>query len=150
VGVRVLDPRESKCVEASAGSTARCGVNVLLVEDFSPLRNVIRRDLERRGYTVVAASNGVEALRRVASQHHVVHLLLTDVRMPGIDGPQLARRLIKLHPGIGVLYMSGNSEEAFDDPAMAKAAFIRKPFEISALMEKIREESERLRCSGRH
>lgn len=142
------DPRESKSRQAAAQRTARCDVTILLVEDFLPLRNVICRDLERSGYNVIAAPNGVEALRRIASQPGtVVHLLLTDVRMPGIDGPCLAGRLAELQSGIGVLYMSGNSDETLNNPTTSKTAFIQKPFEMSALMEKIREGIER---SGLH
>ena len=111
---------------------------VLLVEDEEAVRGVARRTLARAGYTVLEAHDGPSARALFAA--HSVDLLLTDVVMPGASGPELARALSALRPGVAVLYMSGYagataSEEHGLPPG---AAFIEKPFSPHALAERVR------------
>jgi PAS domain S-box-containing protein len=109
---------------------------ILLVEDESDLRASIRRILDRSGYQVVVASNGLEALK-VSDEHpNGFDLLVTDIALPQMRGTELAQRLLQRHPQMRVLYMSGYSEEKV--PADT-GHFIPKPFRREALVRKIRE-----------
>jgi CheY-like chemotaxis protein len=108
---------------------------ILLVEDGPPLREMIREMLEAAGYTVLAAKSAPEAVRMVQQRHGgPIDLLLTDVVMPGMSGPELVETLRALRPGLNVLLMSGAVDHG---PAVADAAFIQKPFTESMLLEKV-------------
>ncbi len=113
---------------------------VLVVEDESRLRTLVRRLLERRGYTVLLAATAEEALE-VFGRGAAVDVMLTDVVMPGASGPELSGRLRELRPGLRVLYMSGYTEDAIShhgvlDPGVA---FLHKPFTAEELERKLRE-----------
>ena len=95
--------------------------------------------LERSGYKVFAASNGEEALRLLEEHSGEIDLLVTDVIMPGMSGPDLARAASRLEPSLRILFTSGYTsqpDEAFDDPDVA---FIGKPFSPQALVAKVQE-----------
>jgi two-component system cell cycle sensor histidine kinase/response regulator CckA len=114
---------------------------VLLAEDEKLVRKFVRSILEQNGYTVLEAHHGSEALR-VALQHpDPIHLLLTDMVMPLMDGKLLAQRMVNLRPGIRVLYMSGYSENAVVHHGVLESgtAFIEKPFTVETLALKVRE-----------
>ncbi len=118
--------------------------SVLLVEDELAVRVLVRRVLERAGYTVVAASNGREALelaRRRDPEESPFDLLLTDVVMPEMSGPELANELGAVHPGLRILYMSGYNDEAIVHHGVLEAgtALIEKPFTPEGLLRRIRE-----------
>ena len=120
---------------------ARASGTVLLVEDAEPLRTLARELLEGCGYTVLEAKDGAEAME-VAGQHaEPIHLLLTDVVMPGMSGPELAERLTPGRPGMKVLYVSGYTNEAVNHrlPMKEGMAFLQKPFTRQALASKVRE-----------
>ncbi len=114
---------------------------LLLVEDEDPVRHLMERLLKEEGYTVLAAGHGEEALRICADQTLSLHAVITDVVMPGMTGPDLARKIAALRPTVKFLYMSGYTEHA----ALAlgilegKTAFLQKPFTVEALLQKIRE-----------
>ena len=114
---------------------------ILLVEDEEAVRDLARDILVARGYTVLEARHGDEALR-VCEQHRgPIHLVLTDVVMPEMSGRQLADRLTVLHPDLKVLYMSGYTDNAVVhhgvlDPG---TAFLQKPFMPNILSLKVRE-----------
>jgi nitrogen-specific signal transduction histidine kinase/ActR/RegA family two-component response regulator len=113
---------------------------VLLVEDEDGLRNLTRTLLERCGYTVLVAKNASEALE-VSRQHKgPVHLLLTDVVMPGANGRVLAQQLSEQRPDIKVVYMSGYTGQTFGGHAILDPGtfFLMKPFTRDALARKIR------------
>ncbi|MBI3326006.1 MAG: response regulator [Nitrospinae bacterium] len=114
---------------------------VLLVEDEAGIRELVREMLQRTGYTVLEAANGLEALELCERHRGPVHLLLTDVRMPGISGPEVAQRLAPLHPDMKVLYMSGYTGDALADQDMVGlgTALLEKPFLPDALVRKVRE-----------
>jgi two-component system cell cycle sensor histidine kinase/response regulator CckA len=114
---------------------------ILLVEDAEGVRNLASSVLGMQGYTVLEAQDGQEALQRVANSASPIHLLLTDVVMPGISGKALAEQLIQSQPNLKVLYMSGYTDNAIAhhgvlDPG---TAFLQKPFGPVALARKVRE-----------
>ena len=114
---------------------------ILLVEDSESLRDMVREYLKSMGYTVLEAASGQDALQQAKGFDATIHLLLTDVVMPEMGGPELAGQLGTLRPGIKVIFTSGYSEAAIArqdvlDPAVA---FIQKPYRPKALARKIRE-----------
>jgi CheY-like chemotaxis protein len=114
---------------------------VLLVEDEDGVRDLVREILRSHGYTVLLARHGVEALK-VRQQHAgPVHLLLTDVIMPEMNGPDLAEQLGANDRKLAVLYMSGYTDHAvFNNRTIHSGAhFIQKPFTPGALARKVRE-----------
>jgi two-component system, cell cycle sensor histidine kinase and response regulator CckA len=114
---------------------------LLVVEDEAALRTLARRILESAGYTVIEASSGNEALAVLAEHEGPVHLMLTDVVMPGMSGPELARRVFALWPDMKVLYASGYTDDAIFRHGVLDAGsrFISKPFAPGELCRKIRE-----------
>jgi CheY-like chemotaxis protein len=114
---------------------------VLLVEDEGAVRQFARRALESSGYCVLSAGNGAEAL--ALAEHHPgpIHVLLTDVVMPGMGGPELARQLSLRRPTLRVLYCSGYTDDASvrDGVREAGTAFLQKPFAPEDLIHKVRE-----------
>ncbi len=114
------------------------GERILIVEDEDSVRRVARRALELHGYEIVEASDGASALALAAL--HDIHLLLTDVMMPGMLGPALAAELRKRFPKIPVMFMSGHSEEIVRDGLLDPATpFLAKPFTPAQLAFKVRE-----------
>jgi two-component system, cell cycle sensor histidine kinase and response regulator CckA len=120
--------------------TARGHETVLVVEDEPPLRALAARVLAGAGYTVLQAGSGAEALALIAD-HDPVHLVFTDVVMPGMNGRELVARLSALRPAMRVLYTSGYTEDAIlrhgvlDDPRR----FLSKPYTPALLRRRIRE-----------
>jgi PAS domain S-box-containing protein len=114
---------------------------ILVVEDEDMLRESICRGLKIYGYSVLAARQGGEALLLAERHPGPIHLLLTDVVMPQMDGRDLANRLTPLRPDIKVLYMSGYTENAIVHHGVLETGifFIPKPFRIKTLLGKIRE-----------
>ncbi|MBI4062006.1 MAG: PAS domain S-box protein [Elusimicrobia bacterium] len=114
---------------------------VLLVEDETAIRNLAGRILAQAGFTVIEAVNGREALDICLNHAGPIQLMLTDMVMPEMDGPELAERLATLRPEIRVVFMSGYTEHARieNDARRPAAAFIQKPFSPSELVQTIRE-----------
>jgi CheY-like chemotaxis protein len=117
---------------------------VLVVDDAAGLRELTRRLLQRQGYTVVIAANADEA-RRLFEQDPSIDVLLTDVVMPGVSGPELTKQLIEQRPALKVIYMSGYTEEAIARHGVLTPgiAFLQKPFTSETLGRKIREVIDR-------
>jgi two-component system, cell cycle sensor histidine kinase and response regulator CckA len=113
---------------------------VLLVEDEEMLRKLIRIALESNGYKVLEAKNGKEALSLSEQCKEEIHLLLTDVIMPHVNGRELATRLMASRPATKVLYMSGYTDRVALDIALLEAneAYIQKPFTPDVLARKVR------------
>lgn len=110
---------------------------IFLVEDESMVRKIARETLEMSGYKVIEAADGQEALDISAAYNQKIHLLLTDVVMPGMNGRDLAEKLSDLRPQTKVLYMSGYID---NHCALAEGTkFLQKPFEPRDLMLKVRE-----------
>ena len=114
---------------------------ILLAEDEDLVRQLTRRILMRSGYKVIEASNGEQALQAATSYEGKIHMLLTDVVMPGgMSGPQLATRLLTIRPDIKVLYMSGYTANEIGDFGMhGGIELLNKPFTPTVLSNKIRE-----------
>ena len=113
---------------------------VLLVEDDAAVRAFARRSLEERGYTVIEAGNGDEALMLAAGNAAAIELLVTDVTMPGMQGNHLAARLTHVLPAVRVLYVSGFAEDSVIHQGVARkgTAFLPKPFSAEALARAVR------------
>ncbi|HUR92595.1 MAG TPA: PAS domain S-box protein, partial [Gemmatimonadaceae bacterium] len=138
---RVLSPSltpmdGTPVVRANQGSET-----VLLVEDEDMVRKVVRRTLTGQGYKVVEASNGKEALALALENPARISLVLTDVMMPQMGGPELARRLWAQYPDLKVIFLSGYAPDTMspESAVPAGAILIEKPFAIEKLVTKVRE-----------
>jgi two-component system cell cycle sensor histidine kinase/response regulator CckA len=116
------------------------GESILLVEDEETVLKLARSILERAGYTVVTATNGAEALRLVREYPKPIHLLVTDVVMPGMSGPVLADSLQPLRKGLRVLYTSGYTDDAIVHHGVldSGAHLLEKPYSQNALLSTVR------------
>ncbi len=114
---------------------------ILLVEDEEGLRALNARGLKSRGYSVIEAGNGVEALEMFEGAGGKVDLVVSDVVMPEMDGPTLLKELRKKNPDLKMIFVSGYAEEAFEKslPAGEKFAFLPKPFTLKQLIEQVKE-----------
>jgi two-component system cell cycle sensor histidine kinase/response regulator CckA len=139
-------PRIEEPLEDSAQAPGEAGElggaeTVLVVEDEETVRRLVAKFLERRGYAVLTASDSLEALAIGRDHRGPIDLLVTDVVMPSMNGPELAEQFLTLRPGAGVLYVSGYSDEAIGDPTVrvAGSVFLQKPFSESSLAQKVRD-----------
>ena len=114
---------------------------VLLVEDEKGVRELAREYLEMTGYTVIEAENGHTALELAGLHSGPIHLLMTDVVMPGISGRELSERVKAIRPGIRVLFMSGYTDQAVVHHGILEtdAVLLQKPFTVAALAAKLRD-----------
>jgi CheY-like chemotaxis protein len=114
---------------------------ILLVEDEDGVRELAREVLQGHGYTVIEARDGESALQTLEHRGERLHLLLTDVMMPKMGGPELARRLISRHPDVKVLYMSGYPDGALGEHGVLEpgAILLLKPFTPQGLVDKVRQ-----------
>ena len=114
---------------------------ILLVEDEKGVRELAREYLASSGYTVIEAEDGHTALELAAMHVGQIHLLLTDVVMPGISGRELAERVSQIRPGIKIIYMSGYTDQAVVHHGILRndAVLLQKPFTLMTLAGKLRE-----------
>jgi two-component system, cell cycle sensor histidine kinase and response regulator CckA len=114
---------------------------ILLVEDEEGLRALNARGLASRGYTVLEAGNGVEAIDLLEKSGKPVDLVVSDVVMPEMDGPTLARELRSRNPGLKIIFVSGYAEDAFQKhlPEHGQFAFLPKPFTLKQLVAAVKE-----------
>jgi two-component system, cell cycle sensor histidine kinase and response regulator CckA len=114
---------------------------ILLVEDEEGLRALNARGLASRGYTVLEAGNGVEAIEVLEKSAARVDVVVSDVVMPEMDGPTLARELRNRNPGLKIIFVSGYAEEAFQKhlPEHGQFAFLAKPFTLKQLVAAVKE-----------
>jgi PAS domain S-box-containing protein len=141
VGVDVPEEVSRPAVADAAGEVLRGTETVLVVEDESAVRALLCEFLRRYGYTVLEASHATEALD-ISSRHDGrIGLLVTDVVMPRISGPELAEQLMLSRPGLKVLYVSGYADRAIVEHGMVRAqeAYLQKPFPPDVLLRKVRE-----------
>jgi diguanylate cyclase (GGDEF)-like protein len=140
-------PSPEPHVQSLTASTLRSaaagtGTETILVADDEPFaHDLIRRGLEPRGYTILSAMNAADATAIAQAHRGPIHLLLTDVVMPDLLGPDLVQRFRQLRPAIKVLYVSGFIGHPAIEPAMlgTDAGFLQKPFTFDALATKVRE-----------
>jgi two-component system, cell cycle sensor histidine kinase and response regulator CckA len=114
---------------------------ILLVEDEEGLRQLNARGLASRGYTVLEAGNGVEAMEVLESSNRQIDLVVSDVVMPEMDGPTLLRELRVRNPELKIIFVSGYAEDAFQKhlPADGQFAFLPKPFTLKQLVNAVKE-----------
>jgi len=142
---RIYLPRAQQAVVApeaqvpSSTSAAGSGERILLVEDEDVVRAFVCESLRNLGYNVVEARGGPEALLFTSRHAEPIDLLITDVIMPKMNGPELASRLAETRPGVRVLYMSGYEDQLSRHPIASGGAFLQKPFTADQLAAKIRE-----------
>jgi PAS domain S-box-containing protein len=132
---------EAPEVQEVQAASLRGTETILVVEDDEAVRPLVRGVLRSHGHTVLEASRGEEALATCQQHAGPIHLLLTDVVMPGMSGGQLAKRLASLYPEMKALYMSGYANGGIVHHGVldADAAFLQKPFTPDALARKVRE-----------
>jgi len=133
--VAVAEPERAVARDVTGQDT------ILLVEDEDAVRSFAARALRLRGYEVLEASGGEEALEIVNAHKDRIHLLVTDVVMPNMDGPTLVRAVKKLRPDMAVIFMSGYAEEAFrrNDEKAEDLHFLPKPFGLKQLAAKVKD-----------
>jgi two-component system cell cycle sensor histidine kinase/response regulator CckA len=138
---RVEDAAEEISPVTAPPNEAGGTETVLLVEDEESVRELVHLTLVSRGYKVIEAENGEAGLRVAAECKEPIDILITDVMMPGMGGRDLAKQLLELRPGIGVLYLSGYTEDAIATQGVVSpgTAFLQKPFTLQNLAKKVRE-----------
>jgi two-component system cell cycle sensor histidine kinase/response regulator CckA len=131
-------------LEATPVTDAGGTETILLVEDEDTLRALTKNLLELKGYTVIEAVHGKEALEKSAAERGEIHLLLTDVVMPGINGRVLADQMKKARPGIKTMFMSGYTGQRVGGELILEpgSIFLQKPFTREQLARKVREALE--------
>ncbi len=139
---RVEDAVEQiAAVPVAVAQTKRGWETILLVEDEEAVRELIRTVLTEQGYDVIPARDTAHAVRLAASYVGEMHLLLTDVIMPGMSGRELANHVTQRRPGIRILFMSGYTDNVITTGGMLEKglAFLQKPFSPNTLIQKVRE-----------
>jgi CheY-like chemotaxis protein len=146
---KIYLPRVAELAESSAqvaapaeSDAAAPGTEtILVVEDEANLRYLARQFLEKQGYRVIDAADGAVAMQIAVAHEGVIHLLLTDVIMPGMNGRELAQRISEIRPNVKVLYMSGYTENVIGRNGTLDAGvrLLQKPFTLRDLKSKVRE-----------
>ncbi len=129
--------------ETSTHKPAKHGEGVvLLVEDEAPVRAFASRALRLRGYTVLEAVSAEDALKVLDETEMTIDLFVTDVVMPGMDGPSWVKIALESRPGIGVVFVSGYAEDAFGEgqPKIPNSVFLPKPFSLAELTKTVQKQ----------
>ena len=118
---------------------------ILLVEDEIDVRDLVHEMLTDQGYRVIQAGSGAEALAAAERADYAIDLMMTDVVMPKMSGPELAEEMGKIIPGLRVLYMSGYLDEDIVDAGVLEGdiVFLDKPFTGDLMLRKVREALQR-------
>ena len=134
-------PKPKPIAQAAPDTHQADGV-VLLVEDEAPVRAFASRALRLRGYTVLEADSAETALEMLEDASLKIDVFVTDVVMPGIDGPSWVREALKARPGTRVVFVSGYAEESFGESqrSIPNSVFLPKPFSLSDLTETVRSQ----------
>ena len=137
----VEDSAQPASLTGSESSAGKGSETVLLVEDEDSVRSLVRETLEMRGYKIIEAENGEQALQVAEAYPGDIQLMITDVVMPGIGGRELARQLSKSRPHTRVLFLSGYAEDAIlhEGGLESGTAFLQKPFTLQNLARRVRE-----------
>jgi PAS domain S-box-containing protein len=138
---RVAGQVDSKPEAVEIPAAGKGSETILLVEDEEAVRELASRILSAKGYSVVAAKSTKEAEQFSERHAGEIHLLLTDIVMPGTSGRELAGRITGRHPRTRVLYMSGYTDNVLAQGGVLEAglSFLQKPFTPSALVQKVRD-----------
>ncbi|MBN1266488.1 MAG: PAS domain S-box protein [Anaerolineales bacterium] len=142
---RLQDGTSMQKDKMKATPNMRGNETILLVEDEPSILHVVLRMLENLGYAVMAAKTPTEAIRLASEHHGSIDLLITDVVMPEMNGRDLSKNLVNIHPGIKCLFMSGYTANviAHHGALDPDVEFIQKPFSNQALSTKVREVIEK-------
>jgi len=137
----LLEPRDRSAPVDTSRSADHAAV-VLLVEDEAPVRAFASRALRLRGYTVIEADCAEDALEKLQDQKLEVDLFLTDVVMPGMDGPSWVRQAMEQRPDVKVVFVSGYAEDVMDGnkSAIPNSVFLAKPFSLNDLTETVQRQ----------
>ena len=111
---------------------------ILLVEDEAALRNVCRLYLESKGYTVLDAGNAKEAIKICRSHDHAIHVLITDIVMPGLGGLELAKSALEMRPALSVIFVSGYPDRPLERQDIGFGKFLQKPYSFDGLARTVR------------
>jgi PAS domain S-box-containing protein len=153
-GFVTVDSEPDKGTTSDAAALARAAEpaprgteRVLVVEDEDAVRRLAARTLAQQGYEVLVASSGAEALELASRKDGAIHLVLSDVMMPGMNGAELARALEELLPGVPMLFMSGHTDDALKEEGFdfGRVTVLRKPLAQGELARRVRE-----RLDARH
>jgi CheY-like chemotaxis protein len=125
--------------EAAFHSPRRGSETILLVEDQPDVRQFLRDILAGGGYHVIDASGGDAAIALAQRYPATIHLLITDMVLPKMNGPEIVNRVRFVHPGIHVLMMSGYTAERLDGQLDGNTPYLQKPFTSENLLKKVRE-----------
>lgn len=138
---RVMEEADLPAEDAEAKGPERGMETILFVEDEQSVRQLVGEYLGGTGYQVIEACDAEQALELAAAQCGTIHILITDVVMPHMSGPELAAQLGASRPGIKVLYVSGYTDDTVFRHGVLEGgvAFLQKPFSLKALGQKIRE-----------
>jgi CheY-like chemotaxis protein len=138
---RVDEPTEALTSPPATLTASGGSETILLVEDEDSVRQLVRETLETRGYRVLEAANGNSALAIAAAHSDPIHLVITDIVMPGLSGHELVQQILPARPTAKVLYLSGYAEDAIASSSNLDGpkAFLQKPFTLQNLSRKVRE-----------
>jgi two-component system, cell cycle sensor histidine kinase and response regulator CckA len=129
--------RSASSTPSTAETTA--ARTIVLVDDEDDVRSVMKAVLCQRGYSVLDAPSGADAIQLLAAHPGSVDMLVTDVLMPGMSGRELYEHLARRHPGLKVLYVSGYADDAFAHEQEWGNAFLSKPFSLETLAQRVRD-----------
>jgi len=146
-----VDQPDAVALPPSRHSQSPGSETVLLVEDEVGVRTLARQALESRGYRVLEAGDGEEALRTCEEYAGEIDLLLSDVVMPRMSGRELRQRIAHLSPQTRVIFTSGYTDDAIVRHGIyqSECDFLQKPFTVHALLRKVREVLDRAPSAGR-
>jgi hypothetical protein len=138
---RVEEPAAAEGKSTGLTTPPRKSETILVVEDEEEVRQLVREFLAGKGYTILEARDGTEAIQLAQQHRGPIHLLVTDVVMPGMSGGNLAQRLASLRPETKVIFMSGYTDDAIVQHSVLEEGtdFLQKPFSLDALARTVRE-----------
>ncbi len=135
----VTATKEAAAVVKNVPAASGGSETILLVEDEQALREITCEYLQSRGYKVLTASSGMHALEICRTYDSPIDILLTDIIMPGIPGPELVKSAMKMRPEMRIIYVSGYIDRGLEDAVLAQnAVFLHKPYSLAELGNKIR------------
>ena len=135
--------KSAPAVAVTKDTSANFGEGViLLVEDEAPVRAFASRALRLRGYTVLEADSAESALKILEDEGLAIDLFVTDVVMPGKDGPSWVKEALVMRPNVRVVFVSGYAEDKFDDTTnvISNAVFLPKPFSLNDLTDTVHQQ----------
>lgn len=138
-----------RSTEISAPNAPGGGETILIVDDENAVRALAARILQRRGYRVIEARNGADALRICENDPEGIDLVLSDMVMPGLNGRELVLELVETRPRLGVLFMSAYAEDEVLRRGVSETGypFLQKPFTPVSLATKVREALDQRRSA---